>query len=458
MKTTISGRIVTPEKIFDGTVTIEDGKIVNVISNENERSQEISHNARNDKEYAFNSPGQYILPGLIEVHGHMREPGLTQKGDVPHETQAALAGGVTTILDMPNTQPPTITVELLKEKMEKIYPNRSYTDYSFFFGVSKDSLDQLEIVDPTTIVGVKMFMAGHETTPTTIPDDETLGKIFEILAKRGIIAAVHAEDQHLINEHNEELKDRSDPAAWSEMRPKDVIISAVKRAITLAEKYGTELYLLHLSTPEEFALVDEAKKRGVKIHGELVGYQLIFNTTDYGRLGNKIKVAPALRSPEDQDKMWERLREGKVDVVCSEHTPHEYETKNQPDVRIAQAGTPSIQENLPALITSFLQRFGEEHLEDFLQTLATVSAKNPSDIFGLAGKGEIKLGNDADFTIIDLDQTWTVKKEDLFSKCGWSAYEGMELVGRLIATFLRGQLVYQDGKVIGEAQGARVTK
>jgi len=447
MSTTISGRIVTPEKIFNGIITFDHGKIIS-----------LEETIQTNTKYSFPASGQYILPGLIEVHGHMREPGHTQKGDIPHETQAALAGGVTTILDMPNTNPPTVTIDLLKEKMEKIYPGKSYTDYSFFLGVSKDSLDQLKTVDSHNIVGVKMFMAGHETTPTTIPDDQTLGKIFKILAKRDIIAAVHAEDQFLINQHNEELKDRSDAAAWSEMRPKDVIVSAVKRAIRLAEQYGTELYLLHLSTPEEFALVDKAKKRGVKVHGELVGYQLVFNTTDYERLGNKIKVAPALRSPEDQEKMWERLKNEKIDVLCSEHTPHEWETKNQPDVRIAQAGTPSIQENLPALLTTYINRFGKDSVEDFLQTLSKVSAKNPAEIIELKQTGEIAIGKDADFSIIDLNQTWHVKKEDLFSKCGWSAYEGMELVGRPIATFLRGQLVYKDGTIVGDAHGQQIKK
>jgi len=443
----IIGKFVLPNKIINGTLTIENGKITS-----------LEEGFQKDLTNVLNYRDNYILPGLIEVHDHLREPGYEQKEDVPHGTRAALAGGVTTVIDMPNTNPPTITVELLHEKLEKIYPGRSYADYSIFMGVSKDSLSELEKVDKNIIVGVKMFMAGHETTPTTIPDDETLAKIFEILARRGIIAAVHAEDQHLINDYNQQLQDRTDAAAWSEIRPKAVIVNAVKRAITIAEKYDTKLYLLHLSTPEEFALVDEAKQKGLTIYGELVGYQLFFTIDDYAKMGNKIKVAPALRTKADQDSMWQRLREGKVDVLCAEHSPHEWATKNQPDMRKAQAGAPGIQENLPAIITAFVQRFGKEHIEEILQLLAKLSSYNPSHIFGFKDKGEIAVGKDADFVVIDVNSEWEVNKEDLFAKCGWSEYEGIKLIGRPIATFLRGNLVYENGKIIGEAQGKQITK
>lgn len=221
----------------------------------------------------------------------------------------------------------------------------------------------------------------------------------------------------------------------------------------MADIYGTELYLLHLSTPEEFALVAAAKKRGLKVYGELVGYQLMFNTTDYKKYGNKIKVAPALRTPEDQTKMWELVRNGGIDVICSEHTPHEWETKNQPDMWKAQAGTPGIQETLPALITGWVKRFGEKTLEKGLMKIVKYTCENPARIFNFEGKGGIKIGNDADLVLVDTKNYWTVKKSDLFSKCGWSAYEGMKLLGRPFMTFLRGELVYNNGKIIGQAKG-----
>ena len=439
-----NGKIVTSEKIIYGDILIEDGKVKDLKSNLESSSLE-----------TIDAQGKYILPGLIEVHGHLREPGFEQKEDIPHGTRAGIAGGFTSVIDMPNTKPPTTTVALLQDKIKKIYPGRSFIDYAFFMGVSKDHLKELEKVNKSDIVGVKVFMAGHETTPTSIPDDKTLAKVFEILAKRGIKIAVHAEDQYLINFYNEEFKKtgRTDAGLWSEIRPTSVVASAAARAIAISDIYGTELYLLHLSTPEEFALVSAAKNRGLKVYGELVGYQLMFNINDYKKYKNKIKVCPALRTSEDQTKMWELVRSGGIDVICSEHTPHEWETKNQPDMWKAQAGTPGIQETLPALITGWVKRFGKKTLEEGLMRIVQYTCENPAKIFNFKGKGGIKIGNDADLVILDPDSVWEVEKSYLFSKCGWSVYEGMKLNGRPEKVYLRGEKVYENGKIIGIARG-----
>jgi dihydroorotase (multifunctional complex type) len=466
-------KIVTSEKIIEGDILIEDGKIKEIIErskvegsvsnffvsagvSSQSRSPESKKNSIRSSSQIIDAKGKYILPGLVEVHGHLREPGLEQKEDIPHGTRAGIAGGVTTIIDMPNTKPPTVTVDLLQEKIHKIYPNRSYADYAFFMGVASDKLDELKKVNPKDIAGVKVFMAGHETTPTTMPEDTTLNKVMKILSKRKILLAVHAEDQWLINYYNTELKKtgRTDAALWSEIRPTTVVVTAAGRAIALASQYKNfRLYLLHLSTPEEFALVAAAKSRGQTVYGELVGYQLAFNINDYKKYGNKIKVGPALRSLEDQAKNWQLLKEGKIDVICSEHTPHEWETKNQPDMWKAQAGTPGIQETLPALITGWVKRFGANTTEEGLMKIVKYTSENPAKIFNFKGKGSIKVGNDADLVLIDTKNYWTVKKSDLFSKCGWSAYEGMKLLGRPFMTFLRGELVYNNGKIIGNPKG-----
>ena len=443
-----NGKIVTSKKIIEGDILIEDGKIKKII--------DTAKNLISSSLETIDAKGKYILPGLIEVHGHMREPGLSHKEDVGTGTKAALSGGITTIIDMPNTKPPTVTVDLLQEKIHKIYPGRSYTDYAFFMGAASDKLGELKKVNPKDIAGVKVFTAGHETTPTTIPDDLTLGKVIEILAKRNILLAVHAEDQYLINENNEKFKKtgRTDAALWSEIRGNEVVSRAAKRVIALASKYPNfKLYLLHLSTPKEYKLLAVAKKKGMKIYGELVGYQLVFNTDDYKKYGNKIKVTPAIRSPKDQQQLWQSFRNGKVDVLCSEHTPHEWETKNQPDMWKAQSGTPGVQETLPATITGWVRQFGKDKLEEGLMKIALCTSENPAKIFNFKGKGGIKIGNDADLVIIDTKNYWPVQKKDLFSKCGWSAYEGMKLNGRPSMTFLRGELVYNNGKVIGDPKG-----
>ncbi|MCL4363916.1 dihydroorotase family protein [Patescibacteria group bacterium] len=442
-----NARIVTPEKVFLGNVVIDEKGKIEKITQEK---------AAGFKGEVIDAKGRYLMPGLVEVHGHLREPGFEDREDVPHGTSAAAAGGFTSILDMPNTKPPTVTVSLLKDKINKIYPKRSFIDYAFFMGVSSDKLDELKKVSAKDIVGVKVFMAGHETVPTTIPDDLTLNKVMDICSKRKILLAVHAEDQWLINYYNREFKKtgRSDAALWSEIRPTTVVASAAARAIALASGYkGFRLYILHMSTPEEFALVAAAKTRGQTVYGELVGYQLSFNTDDYKKYGNKIKVAPAVRSPENQQAVWQLFHDGRIDVLCSEHTPHPRETKSQPDVWKAQSGTPDIQEAMPAAITGWLKKFGKNTLEEGLRRIAIHSSKRPAEIFNLKGKGEIRVGNDADFSIIDTKNHWTVKKEDLFSKCGWSAFEGMKLLGRPIMTFVRGELVYNNGKIVSRANG-----
>lgn len=457
-KTITNAKIVTPERILHGDIEIDpDGKIKSLGVNVKHPGGVVAGHVGNSQ--IFDAQGKYVLPGLIEIHGHMREPGLQQKEDVPHGTRAAIAGGFTTIIDMPNGKPSTTTVQLLKQKINELYPGRSYTDYAFLFGVSKDSMEELEKVDKKDIVGFKVFMAGHETTLAVVSDDDALSKVFTIATKRNVLLAVHAEDQSLIDKFNKELKEsgQNDPQLWSKARPTEVVAKAVVRAISLARQYKTRLYLLHLSTPEEFSLVQSAKKEGIEVFGELVSYQLSFNTNDYEQLGNKIKVAPAIRSPQDQDALWNLFKEQIPDVVCSEHTPHELETKNQDNVWLAQSGMPSIQETLPAIITGWVKRFGKENIEEGLKTIAKLSSKNPAKIFGFDYKGELKVGKDADCIVVDIENSWTVKKEDLFTKCGWSAYEGMDLIGRPTATFLRGELVYKEGEIQGDPRGSFLT-
>lgn len=439
------GKLVLPDKIVHGRIGIEKGKIISL-----------------DTSKQFSTDGDtvdysryYILPGCVEIHGHMREPGLTEKEDIPHGTRAALAGGVTTIFDMPNTNPPTTTRELLDEKIDKLYSGRSYVDYAFLFGCSMKDIDELKKVDKNKIVGFKIFTAGHETTPTTIPDWQDIAQVFQIAADRGIILAVHAEEQKTLDKLTQKFKKegRTDPAIWSKARDKTVVITACKKSIKLAQKYHNKLYLLHLSTPEEFDLVTRAKKQCLDVYGELVGYQLIFNSDNYSKYGNLIKVAPAIRSPKDQDKLWELVKNEGIDVLCSEHTPHVLENKLEKNVWKVDSGTPGIQETLSAVITGWIKRYGKKELEEGLIKIAKYTSENPARIFKLTEKGGIKVSKDADLVIFDTNDPWRVKRQDLFSKCGWSAYEGMELVGRPIATYLRGILAYKNGKIINNPFG-----
>ncbi len=432
-----------PERIIQGTVFITDGKI-----------ERIEAGFLDDSGQALDFRGNYLLPGLIEIHGHMREPGLEYKEDIPHGTRAGVAGGYTTILDMPNTRPPTTTMTLLEEQIRR-YSGRSYCDFAINMGVSRESISELNTIDKEKITGVKIFAAGHATALTTIPRLTDLAQIFEILGRRGIMAMVHAENQELIDYfvHRYREAGRNDPAAWSEARNPSVVLTSVLEMVSLAKHFGVKLHLLHLSTPEEFAAVEFGRALGIDVSGETTTVHLTFHSDDYDEYNNMINIAPALRIPEAQEQLWQLLRAGKIDAVVTDHAPHTLEEKQKASVWEVASGMPGLQEAVPVLVTNWVRHFGPEALEEGLIRIAQVTSQNIARIFGFARKGGLIVGKDADIVVIDTKQPWTVRKEDLFTKNQWSIYEGMQLIGRPVATFLRGNLVYRNGQIIGEPQG-----
>ncbi len=443
------GSLVLPDRVVQGTIQIEGGKIICV-----------EEGFPKADEHVLDFRGSYLLPGLIEVHGHFREPGLEYKEDIPHGTRAALAGGYTMVFDMPNVRPPTTTITRVHEQIQR-YTGRSYADFAINMGVAVDTVDEIAKIDKELITGVKIFTAGHATTPTTIPHLADIARIFEILGDRRIMALLHAENQELVNYFTQKYRDelqRDDPLAWSEARNLSVVLTSALEMIALARQFGVKLHLLHLSTTEEFAAVEFGRKIGVDVSGEIASYQLAFNSDDYKQYGNIINVAPALRTPEEQQKLWHLLREGKIDAVISEHTPHTSAEKQQASVWKVASGMPSIQETLPVLLTHWLKHFGHETLEEGLIRIAQVTSRNIARIFGFEQKGSLAVGKDADITVIDTEKVWRVQQGDLFTKNRWSAYEGMELVGRPVATFLRGELVYRDGQIVGKPCGWRIQR
>ncbi len=449
MHSTLIGSIVLPDRIMRGTIQIIDGKIAS-----------IDEDFPKNMEHTLDFRGKYILPGLIEVHGHLREPGLEHKEDIPHGTRAGLAGGYTTIFDMPNTRPPTTTVARVEDQIKR-YTGRSYSDFAINMGTAVEDIDELRKVDKESITGVKIFTAGHATTPTTIPRLGDIARIFEILGERKIMALLHAENQELVNYFTRKYRDtlkRDDPAVWGDARNTSVVLTSALEMIALAKQFGVKLYLLHLSTPEEFAAVEFGRKIGVDVYGEVAAYHLAFTCQDYEKYGNLINVAPALRTPAEQKQLWSLLSEGKIDAVISEHTPHTLVEKQKESVWEVASGMPGMQEALPVLISHWVKQFGNDALEKGLIRIAQVTSQNIARIFGFDQKGGLAVGKDADMVVVDTRQVWRVKKADLFTKNRWSAYEGMELMGRPVATFLRGRLVYREGTIIGEAQGERIAR
>jgi dihydroorotase len=446
MSTTLIGSIVLPDTILQGTLYVRYGKIERIEEGFPDTTADVMD---------FRGEGKYLLPGLTEVHGHLREPGLEHKEDIPHGTKAALAGGYTTVFDMPNTRPPTTTLKRVEEQIQR-YTGRSYTDFAINMGTAVEDIDQLQKIDRERITGVKIFTAGHATTPTTIPHLSDIARIFEILGERKIMALLHAENQELVNYFTQKYRDnlhRNDPSVWTEARNTSVVLTSALEMIALAKQFDVKLYLLHLSTQEEFAAVEFGRSIGVDVYGEIASYQLAFTTDDYAHYGNLINVAPALRTPTEQKKLWQLLREGQIDAVISEHTPHTLAEKHKERVWDVASGMPGMQETLPVLLTHWVKQFGCETLEEGLIRIAQVTSQNIASIFGFAQKGGLAVGKDADIVVVDTSQIWKVQKEDLFTKNKWSAYEGMELIGRPVATFLRGKPVYAEGKIVGQPQG-----
>ncbi|HET8842656.1 MAG TPA: dihydroorotase family protein [Ktedonobacteraceae bacterium] len=443
MSTLLMGAIVLPDRILHGTLTLTEGKI-----------ERIEEGFPRDSESAFDFRGKYLLPGLIEIHGHMREPGLEYKEDIPHGTQAGLAGGYTTILDMPNTRPPTTTATLLEEQIGR-YAGRSYCDFAINMGVSRESISELNTINRARITGVKIFAAGHGTALTTIPHLGELAQIFEILGRRNILALVHAENQELIDffTGRYQQEGRNDPAAWSEARNSAVVLTSVLEMISLARHFGVKLHLLHQSTPEEFAAIEFGRSLGVDVTGEVTTVHLAFNTEDYASYGNLINIAPALRSPEAQMQLWQLLRDGKINAVITDHAPHTLAEKQKERVWEVSSGMPGLQEAIPVLVSNWAQHFGHDTLEEGLIRIAQVTSQNIARIFGYKQKGGLLIGKDADIVVVDITNKWHIQKADLFTKNQWSVFEGKELSGRPVATFLRGNLVYRAGQIIGDPLG-----
>ena len=442
MPSTLTGSIVLPDRIVEGTLYL-DGEII----------KDIAEGYTHAPDYDFR--GKYLLPGLIEVHGHLREPGLEYKEDIPHGSRAALAGGFTTVFDMPNTRPPTTTVERVREQISR-YAGRSYVDYAINMGTALPDIDELRRVDTSLINALKIFAAGHATTPTTIPHLRDIARIFEIAGERGILTLVHAENQELVEyftAHYRDILGRHDPAAWSEARNTTVVLTSVLEMIALARQYAVRLYLLHLSTPEEFAALDFGRSLGVEVYGETTTVHLAFHNGDYKQHGHRINISPALRSLADQRALWQLLREGKIDTVVTDHAPHTIEEKQRESVWEVASGLPGFQEAIPSLVTGWLRHFGQETLEEGMLRIAQVTSTNLARIFGYPNKGALLSGRDADLVVVDTQRPWLVRQEDLFTKNRWSAFEGMELRGRPVATFLRGKLAYQEGQIMSEPRG-----
>lgn len=369
----------------------------------------------------------FLLPGLIDPHVHFRVPGAEHKEDWRTGAQAALAGGVTTVLDMPNNTPACTTLERLQEKKKMIDAQLAEVSislrYGLYLGADKNALDEIS-KSKNECIAIKVFM-GSSTGNLLVDDQESFEKICEIAAREQMLVAVHAEDEASIKSNSVAFANNEDVHVHSQIRDREVAVRALKKAIEATKKFGNLLYVLHASTKEEVELVREAKKEGVQVFLETTPHHLFLSESSYDTLGTKVQMNHPLRTSEDQEALFAGIMDGTIDTVDTDHAPHTVEEKSQPYGK-APSGVPGIETLLPLLISAAFE--GKISMEKIID----VTSKNAQKIFGLEPNDDVVL--------VDMNTEREVKKENLKTKCGWSPFEGWKLKGWPVYTILKGKI------------------
>jgi dihydroorotase len=434
-----SATIVNENKQFVSNVLVKDGLIERI---------DKTINAKADKE--INAEGLYLLPGCIDDQVHFREPGLTHKGNIYTESRAAVAGGITSFMEMPNTVPNTLTQELLQDKYN-IAAKNSPTNHSFFMGASNDNLDEVLRTDIQNVCGVKVFM-GSSTGNMLVDNPNTLENIF---AQSPMLVATHCEDEATIKsnlDHYKQLLGEGIPVRLHpKIRSEEACYISSSMAVDLAKKHGTRLHILHISTEKETYLFDNTiPLKDKKITAEACIHHLWFSDKDYETKGNLIKWNPAVKTEQDRDGILKAVLNGRIDVIATDHAPHTIEEKAQPYLK-APSGGPLVQHALPAMLELFHQ--GKISLEQIAEKMA----HNVATCFQIEKRGFIREGYWADLVLVNLNAQWKVTTDNILYKCKWSPFEGTTFKSKIVNTIVSGNLVYDSGKVIEGKEGKRLT-
>lgn len=446
------GRIVNEGRIFEGDIVIEGEDIVDII--ERRASGSGSQKSVDLQCPTLDATGCYVLPGVIDSHVHFREPGLTEKADMESESRAAAAGGVTTIFDMPNTVPQTITLEALDEKY-RIAAGKCHVNHAFFFGATNDNVDLFGRLDPHRTPGIKLFM-GSSTGNMLVDRDEALDRIFSSAGRLPVMA--HCEDTAVINRNMTLAKQGSDDpevSLHSLIRSEEACMASTQKAIALATKHGARLHVAHVTTADELDLFqpsayDERRSAfNVDITAEVTVGHLCFSTSDYARLGTRIKVNPAVKSPVDQFMLRQALTDGHITTIATDHAPHLLSQKEGGCARAA-SGMPMVQFALPTMLELTDQKVLT------LQRMVELMAHNPARLFEVSRRGFLRPGYKADIVVVRPRSEWTVTPQLIESRCGWSPMEGHRYQWRVELTFCNGQLLYSHGQVDRQIVGQPV--
>ena len=440
-----------------GKILIKNGSIVNegVIEEHDilivdELIVKIAKDISDVDAQVIDASGKFVLPGIIDDQVHFREPGLTHKGTIATESRAAVAGGITTFMEQPNTTPQTTTIEKLEEKFSRA-AETSFANYSFLFGGTNDNLEELKRLDKNACSGIKLFL-GSSTGNMLVDDEEVIENIFR---NTEMVISAHCEDETTIRanlakyqaEYGEDIPIKYHPIIRSE----EACYLSSSRAIALAEKTGARLHVFHLSTGKETHLFrNDIPLAQKKITAEVCIHHLWFSETDYDEKGTLIKWNPAVKTAEDRDELWKALLDDRIDVIATDHAPHLLEEKNNVYTK-APSGGPLVQHALPAM----LEKVAQGVLT--METMVKKMCHNPAILFDIEKRGFVREGYFADLVVVDVKDSWTVTKDNIVYKCQWSPFEKFTFSSKVIHTLVNGHLAYSEGRISEKRNAKRLT-
>ena len=437
-----NARIINQKQDYIGSLIIKDKKIHKIIKGE--PSKDLF-----GKYKKIDATSKILFPGIIDTHVHFREPGLEHKADIYTESKAAIAGGITSYMEMPNTIPQATTIKLVEEK-NKLAAKKSLSNYAFYLGATNDNIEEIQKIDPSQICGIKLFL-GSSTGNMLVDNKESLNTIFQFAQ---IPIVIHSEDEKIINDnlkfYKEKFGDDIPIKYHNKIRTEEACFKSTDFAIKLAKRYNTQIHIAHITTAKELQLLqNNIPLSEKKITAEVCPQHLWFDENDYEKFGTKIKCNPAIKTEKDKISLLSGLLSDKIDIVTTDHAPHLLSEKNNNYVN-APSGIPIIQFSLLIM----LEYFHKNKLN--LNKIVEKMCHHPAQLFNIYGRGFIKENYYADFVLIDLKNKWKLTKNNILSKCKWSPFENYEFQSKITHTFVNGNLIFENNNFFEKEKGERL--
>lgn len=440
--------------IHNALICNEYHKYYGYITIQDQRIESIGHGVPSDETIEraiekIDARGSLVMPGVIDDQVHFREPGMTHKGDIASESRAAVAGGVTSYMEMPNVNPATTTIELLEQKYARA-AEVSPANYSFYMGATNSNIDEIARINPKNVCGVKLFM-GSSTGNMLVDEADTLTNIFK---NSPVLIATHCEQEEIVRANMQAAIARFGDNVPIEMHPvirsAEACYTSSAKAVELAVRHNARLHVLHLSTARELELFESKPLADKKITNEVCVHHLWFTDEDYAKKGNFIKWNPAIKSRSDRDALREAVNSSRIDIVATDHAPHTLAEKSKPYLQ-APSGGPLVQHSL----TAMLEMVSQGHFS--IEKVVDVMCHRPAELFRVEKRGFLREGYFADIAIVNLDHPWVVSPSNILYKCGWSPFEGQLFGAKVTHTLVNGELAYADGTVNDSTRGLRLT-